>query len=187
MLRNLLVQHRQMSQLNVNMNVQNNVILYKFERNAYFRNMKIFGIGQLFGWSILTLYTYKPSFWDIFYTDIKFKEYWFNHMFRLSTFLFSIFVGKNHLFLYIIKMYIYIKNRKNRFYLFWNWYIYFAGPLMYLFIYAMCARSIKYIVLNKGGKALSITTHHMRKKKSNIHLPVGMVRTICIVLNYKIN
>lgn len=87
-----------MSQLDVNTNVQNNVILYKFERNAYFRNVRIFGFGQLFGWSILALYTYKPSFWDIFTSDIKFKEYWLNHMFRLGLFFFSICAGKNHSF-----------------------------------------------------------------------------------------
>jgi len=86
-----------MSQLDVNTNVQNNVILYKFEKNVYFRNIQIFGVGQLFGWALLAFYTYKPSFWDIFNTDIKFKEYLVNHVFWLGTFLFSIFIGKNHL------------------------------------------------------------------------------------------
>lgn len=99
-----------MSQLDVNTNVRNNVILYKFERDTYFRNMKIFGIGQIFGWSILSLYTYKPSFWDIFYTDIKLKEYWFNNMFRLSMFLFSIFTGKNHVFYYVYNLYLYLQK-----------------------------------------------------------------------------
>jgi len=47
---------------------------------------------------------------------------------------------------------------------------------MFLFIYALCARTVKYIILNKGGQTLSITTYHIRKKKSNINLPIGMVR-----------
>ncbi|XP_011170789.2 transmembrane protein 223 [Solenopsis invicta] len=138
---NLLVR-RQMSQLDINTNILNNVLLYKYERKAYFRNMKLFGIGQMFGWSILAFYTYKPSFWDIFTTDIKFKEYLFNHMFRLSMFVFSIF----------------------------------AGPLVFLAIYAACARSIKYIILNKGGKTLSIVTYHLQKKKSTFTVPIGMAK-----------
>lgn len=144
LLQNVSIQNRQMSQLDVNINVQNNVILYKFERNSYFRNVRIFGFGQLFGWSVLAFYTYKSSFWDIFTTDIKFKEYYFNHMFRLGLFFFSIV----------------------------------AGPSMLFFIYALCARNIKYIILNKGGKTLSIVTYHMRKKKSNINLPIGMIKCV---------
>jgi len=142
LLRSLLAQRRQMSQLDVSTNVQNNVILYKYERSSYFRNIRIFGIGQLFGWLILAVYTYKPSFWDIFSTDIKFKEYLFNHMIRLPLFLFS----------------------------------FVAGPLMFLFVYATCARSVKYIILNKGGKTLSITTYQMQKKKSSINIPIGMAK-----------
>lgn len=86
-----------MSQLDVNMNVQNNVILYKLEKDAYFRNLRIFAVGQLFGWAILALYTYAPSFWDIFNTDINLKKYLFEHMFRLGIFLCSIVIGKKHL------------------------------------------------------------------------------------------
>ncbi|XP_024883355.1 transmembrane protein 223 isoform X1 [Temnothorax curvispinosus] len=142
LLQNVLIQRRQMSQLDVNTNVQNNVVLYKLEKSAYYRYMRIFSIGQLFGWSVLAFYTYKPSFWDIFYTDIKFKEFCYNHMFRLSTFICAIL----------------------------------AGPIMFLVIYATCARSIKYIILNKGGETLSITTFHMRKNKSTISIPVDMVR-----------
>ncbi|XP_011691018.1 PREDICTED: transmembrane protein 223 [Wasmannia auropunctata] len=141
LLKNILVK-RQMSQLDVNTNVQNNVILYKFERNAYFRNVQIFAVAQLFGWFLLAYYTYKPSFWDIFYTDIKFKDYLWRDAIWLSTCLFSLIVG----------------------------------PFMFLFIYATCARSIKYIILNKGGKTLSITTYHILKKKSNINVPLGMAK-----------
>ncbi|KYQ55679.1 hypothetical protein ALC60_05430, partial [Trachymyrmex zeteki] len=43
-------------------------------------------------------------------------------------------------------------------------------------VYAACARSIKYIILNKGGKTLSIITYHMQKKKSKLNLPVGVVK-----------
>lgn len=57
---------------------------------------------------------------------------------------------------------------------------------MFFFIYALCARNIKYIILNKGGKTLSIVTYHMRKKKSNINLPIEMVRIIRIY-NYEYN
>ncbi|XP_011646030.1 transmembrane protein 223 isoform X1 [Pogonomyrmex barbatus] len=142
LLQNLLVQRRQMSQFDVNMNVKNNVILYKFERNTYFRNLKIFAIGQLLGWSVVAFYTYRPSFWDIFNTDIKFKEFLKNNMICLTMFIFSSF----------------------------------AGPFMSLFLYATCARSIKYIILNKGGKTISIVTYHLLKKKSSMSLPVEMVK-----------
>ncbi|KYM96220.1 hypothetical protein ALC62_13124, partial [Cyphomyrmex costatus] len=45
-----------------------------------------------------------------------------------------------------------------------------------IYTYAICARSIKYIILNKGGKTLSIITNHVLKKKSKLNLPVGMVK-----------
>lgn len=142
LLQNLSIRHQQTLQLDVNMNVQNNVILYKLEKDAYFRNVRIFAIGQLFGWAILALYTYTPSFWDIFNTDINFKKYLFEHMFRLGIFFCSIVIG----------------------------------PLMFLYIYGLCTRSVKYVILHKGGKALSIITYHMRKKKSTINVPTEMVK-----------
>lgn len=98
----LVVRHQQISKLtlDVNTNVRNNVILYKNENDRYFRNMRIFAIGQLFGWSVLALYTYTPDFLDIFTTDIKLKEFLKKHLFRLPTFVFSIFAGKTHFLLF---------------------------------------------------------------------------------------
>ncbi|KAG5316269.1 TM223 protein, partial [Acromyrmex insinuator] len=142
LIQNLLIQRRQMSQLDVNTNVRNNVILYKFEGRTYFRNLKIFGAVQLFCCSVLAFYSYTPSFWDIFRADVNLKEHFLNYMFRFCIFLFAIM----------------------------------TGPLTCLYIYATCARSIKYVILNKGGETLSIITYHMQKKKSKLNLPVGMVK-----------
>ncbi|XP_025263610.1 transmembrane protein 223-like [Camponotus floridanus] len=70
----------------------------------------------------------------------------------------------------------------------------FAGPCAFAFIYALCARSIRYIILNKGGKTLSLSTYHWRKKKSNIiNLPIEMAkctshrmdRGVCIAFKIK--
>lgn len=53
-------------------------------------------------------------------------------------------------------------------------------------MYATCARNVKYIILNKGGKTLSLSTYHLWKRKSDIiTLPVGMVRINCIIQNYR--
>ncbi|CAL1685040.1 unnamed protein product [Lasius platythorax] len=158
----LVVRHQQISKLtlDVNTNVRNNVILYKNENDRYFRNIRIFAIGQLFGWSVLALYTYTPDFLDIFTTDIKLKEFLKKHLFRLPTFVFSIF----------------------------------AGPVTFGFMYATCARNVKYIILNKGGKTLSLSTYHLWKRKSDIiNLPIGMARCtshrtdvgVCIPLKIK--
>ncbi|XP_018048866.1 PREDICTED: transmembrane protein 223 [Atta colombica] len=144
LVQNLLIRRRQMSQLDVNTNVQNNVILYKFEESRYFRNMQIFGVVQLFSCSVLAFYSYSPSFWDIFKADVNLKEHFLNYMFRFCIFFFAIV----------------------------------TGPLISLYIYATCARSIKYIILNKGGETLSIITYHMQKNKSKLNLPVGMVKCI---------
>lgn len=91
----LVVRHKQETKvaLDVNTNVQNNVILYKNEKDKYFWTIRAFAFGQLFGWSVLALYTYTPEFFDIFKTDIKFKEFLRKHTFRFSTFVFSIFAG----------------------------------------------------------------------------------------------
>ncbi|XP_029675994.1 transmembrane protein 223 isoform X1 [Formica exsecta] len=140
---NLLVRHQQTSKFDVNTNVQNNVILYKNENNGYFRNVQLFAIGQLFGWSVLAFYTYTPAFFDIFTTDIKFMEFVKEHVIQLSLFTCSIFVG----------------------------------PIIFAFMYATCARNIKYVILNKGGKTVSLFTYHMWKRKSHIlNLPIGMAR-----------
>ncbi|KAG5328476.1 TM223 protein, partial [Acromyrmex charruanus] len=144
LIQNLLIQRRQMSQLDVNTNVQNNVILYKFEGRTYFRNLKIFGAVQLFCCSVLAFYSYTPSFWDIYRADVNLKEHFLNYQINFILFEIDVFI--------------------------------FVGPLMCLYIYATCARSIKYIILNKGGETLSIITYHMQKKKSKLNLPVGMVK-----------
>ncbi|KAL0107550.1 hypothetical protein PUN28_014695 [Cardiocondyla obscurior] len=52
-----------------------------------------------------------------------------------------------------------------------------AGPFMFFFIYALCSRSVKYIILNKGGKTVSIVTYHVLKKKSSSVIPVEMVKS----------
>jgi len=100
-----------MSQLDVNTNVQNNVILYKFEGSRYFRNMQIFGVVQLFSCSVLAFYSYSPSFWDIFRGDVNLKEHFLNYMFRFCIFFFAIVTGKNHLlYLYVCNNISYIKR-----------------------------------------------------------------------------
>lgn len=86
-----------MSRLDVNTNVQNNVILYKYEGSTYIRNLRIFGVVQLFCCLVLAFYSYTPSFWDIYKTDINLKEYLLNHMLRIGIFFFVIMTGKNHL------------------------------------------------------------------------------------------
>lgn len=158
----LIVRHQQETKvtLDVNTNVQNNVILYKYERDKYFWTIRVFAFGQLFGWSMLALYTYTPEFFDIFKTDIKFKEFLKEHVFRFGTFVFSIF----------------------------------AGPITFGFMYATCSRNIKYIILNKGGKTLSLSTYHLWKRNSKIiNVPVGMAKCtshrlgngVCIPLKIK--
>lgn len=141
---NLLIRRQQKLNWDVNTNVQNNVILYKNENDRYFRYVKIFAIGQLFGWSVLAAYTYMPAFFDIFRADINSKEFIKKHILQLSLFTFSIF----------------------------------AGPATFAFMYALCSRNIKYIILNKGGKTLSLFTYHMWKRKANINLPVGMAKAV---------
>lgn len=92
--RSLLVRQQQTLQLDVNTNVQNNVLLYKFENKRYFLILRMFAIGQLFGWSILALYTYSPIFFEIFNTDVKLKHFIRDNGFRFFTFVFSIIAGK---------------------------------------------------------------------------------------------
>lgn len=106
----LIVRHQQETKvtLDVNTNVQNNVILYKYERDKYFWTIRVFAFGQLFGWSMLALYTYTPEFFDIFKTDIKFKEFLKEHVFRFGTFVFSIFAGKTFYFFFTVKIYFYM-------------------------------------------------------------------------------
>jgi len=47
---------------------------------------------------------------------------------------------------------------------------------MCLMLYALHSRIIKYIILNKGGKTLTLVTHHFLKKKSTINLSVESVK-----------
>ncbi|XP_029160254.1 transmembrane protein 223-like [Nylanderia fulva] len=159
----LIVRHQQEIKtiLDVNTNVRNNVLLYKNESNRHFWNIRLFAFGQLFGWSILALYTYTPKFFDIFKTDVKIKEFLQKHFIRFGTFVFSIF----------------------------------AGPITFGVMYATCSRNIKYIILNKGGKTLSLFTYHLCKRKLNtITVPIGMAKCtsprtgvtgVCIPLKVK--
>ncbi|XP_020289700.1 transmembrane protein 223 [Pseudomyrmex gracilis] len=137
-----LTQHRQMS-FDVNLNVQNNVILYKYENKNYFRNMRIFIIGQLIGWSVLAVYSYTPKFFDIFTTDKTFLEYIRENGLRLGLFWLSLTIGIG----------------------------------MYLMIHLLLSRTIKYIILNKGGKTISLVTYNFWKKDSVITVPTGTVRS----------
>jgi len=92
------IRHQQTLKLDVNINVQNNVILYKYDDYKLFRNIRLFMIGQLFGWSILAFFTYRSSFFDIFKTDIDLKQYWKNNFLCLIGFSFSTILGKNFIF-----------------------------------------------------------------------------------------
>lgn len=44
-------------------------------------------------------------------------------------------------------------------------------------VYALCARQVKYIILNKGGKSITFNTWHILKRKSNLTVPLTEVRT----------
>ncbi|KAH0955610.1 hypothetical protein HN011_000451 [Eciton burchellii] len=136
------IRHQQTLNLDINTNVRNNVILYKYDDYKLFRNVRIFMFGQLFGWSILAFFTYRSSFLDIFKTDIDLKQYWKNNFLCLISFGLSIILG----------------------------------PSMCLMLYALHSRIIKYIILNKGGKTLTLVTHHFLKKKSTINLSVESVK-----------
>lgn len=103
----LWVRHQQTLRLDVDTNVRNNVILYKYENSRYIRNIKIFAIGQLIGWLILAVYTYSPSFFDMNRADINWKAYMKDNGFRLLFFCFSILLGKNRL-IFIMKICIFI-------------------------------------------------------------------------------
>lgn len=96
-----------MSKFDVNTNIKNNVILYKNENERYFRNIKMIAIGQLLGWSVLAFCTYTSAFFDIFTTDIKFKEFIKQHSYRLSMFAFSTFAGKTFFYCFLVEIYFY--------------------------------------------------------------------------------
>ncbi|EZA56326.1 hypothetical protein X777_02945 [Ooceraea biroi] len=133
---------RQHSGLDVNTNVKNNVILYKYDNPKQSRNFKLFIFAHLIGWSVLAYAIYKPSLMDIFTTDISMKQYFQDHVWRFPIFVFSSFIG----------------------------------PSMFLLFYFLQSRTLKYIILNKGGETLTFITHHMFKRKSTINnLPVRSV------------
>lgn len=163
-----------MSQLDINLNVQNNVVLYKCENEKYFRNMRIFIIGQLIGWSILAVYAYTPNFFDIFTTDETLTEYIRNNMFRLSLFSLSFVIGKDFLFLFIISILfpviIFICSYVIIF------FVFYKGISVYLMIHLLCSRTVKYIVLNKGGRTLTIVTYNLWKKDCVMTVPTATVR-----------
>ncbi|EFN82975.1 Transmembrane protein MGC3196-like protein, partial [Harpegnathos saltator] len=47
--------------------------------------------------------------------------------------------------------------------------------LAYATIYALCSRTIRYIVLHKGGEKITLTTCNIWKKNCNIQVPINMV------------
>ncbi|KAG7197524.1 hypothetical protein KM043_017637 [Ampulex compressa] len=84
---NLLIQQQQTNAIDVNTNIKNNVILFKHDRPASFRNLRIFAILQLFCWSVIAYYSYTKSFSSIFNTDISLKEYSNKYALRLLLFM----------------------------------------------------------------------------------------------------
>ncbi|XP_076637826.1 transmembrane protein 223 [Colletes latitarsis] len=51
------------------------------------------------------------------------------------------------------------------------------GPVMLLILHFSMQRFIKYIILNKGGKNVSLITYHLFKKEALLTLPVSMVKS----------
>ncbi|XP_032675025.1 transmembrane protein 223 [Odontomachus brunneus] len=144
MSQNLLVRQQQIIRLDIDTNVKNNVILYKNENYRHTRFLNIFAIAQLIGWSILAIYTYTPSFFDIFCTDINLPDYVNKHIFRLTFFILSIFIG----------------------------------PSAFVVISVLCRRTVRYIILHKGGKIVTLTTSNLWNKDCNMQVPISMIRCV---------
>lgn len=51
------------------------------------------------------------------------------------------------------------------------------GPLISCIVWMLCARSVKYIILNKGGQKVTLVTYNINKKAAKKCLPVAHVKT----------
>ncbi|XP_014475277.1 PREDICTED: transmembrane protein 223 [Dinoponera quadriceps] len=141
---NLLVRHQQTIKLDIDTNVCNNVILYKNENQRYVLKVHFVAIAQFVWWSTIAFYSYRASFWDIFYTDITLQQHLYNHLITHVLFTLSVIIA----------------------------------PLTYVAVYALFSRTIRYIVLHKGGEKVTLTTSHLWKKNDGIQVPVGNVKCL---------
>nr|XP_033331579.1 uncharacterized protein LOC117223421 [Megalopta genalis] len=53
-----------------------------------------------------------------------------------------------------------------------------TGPLILWTVYIICSRYVKYIILHKGGKEVSIITYHLFKEEAALKIPTREVQTI---------
>ncbi|XP_076384797.1 transmembrane protein 223 [Megalopta genalis] len=53
-----------------------------------------------------------------------------------------------------------------------------AGPLILWTVYIVCSRYVKYIILHKGGKEVSIITYHLFKEEAALKIPTREVQTV---------
>ncbi|XP_015590821.1 transmembrane protein 223 [Cephus cinctus] len=124
----------------VNTNVANNVILYKFEKDRFHKLLTIFGFSQLFGWLTISYYIYISYCKNLFET-----ENWIDH----------------------------VKENPVRFFLLVSSTM--LGVLSYGVIHFLITRSIKYVILCKGGKQFMIATYHPIKQTTVKTIPIESV------------
>lgn len=129
--------------LNVNTNVRNNVLLFKYENSGYFLGLKLFSIGWLCSSALLAYYTYTPQFKLIWSDDLSWIGFFKKTGGRIIYFIFAVI----------------------------------AGPAVIATLHFSTKRFIKYIILHKGGKNVSIITHHLYNNERLITVPVEKVRS----------
>ncbi|KAK2576782.1 hypothetical protein KPH14_005426 [Odynerus spinipes] len=135
----LIKRHNQTQYWEKNINVLNNVILYKHDYEMYYRIAHIFGLCNIILWT-----------WGFFDGYLQMlHELWIKP--------FKQFIDENAINVVLFSCTTAL------------------GPLFYAILCFLCARSIKYVILNKGGTHVSFITYHPLKSKRTITVPLDKV------------
>ncbi|XP_012143090.2 transmembrane protein 223 isoform X1 [Megachile rotundata] len=90
----------------VNVNIKNNVLLYKYENPRYFRTFRAFCFIWIFFSSVLSYYTFDPKFILTWRKNVSWAEYLKLNGTNLLYFVYAIIVGPSAFFL------LYMANKK---------------------------------------------------------------------------
>ncbi|XP_066586329.1 transmembrane protein 223 [Prorops nasuta] len=137
--------------------LRNNVVLYKYDRSRIYRYASYYAIAQCFIWLYAAHVTFKAML-----NNSTFKE-WFNKF--NADIKEGLKTNSFDLALLLLNL--------------------LMGPSIYIILYLVRSRSVKLIILNKGGKSLTIVTEHFINSKRTVTVPLTQISTSVSRVNIK--
>ena len=150
-------------------NVLNNVIIYKYEKGVAFAIIIAFAFVQLFGMLSMAANVNSTFCQELWNSEMHWRERLAKHKYSVFAIICGVFFGN------YLKIMFYGFKAKCLFIILLYVPFFISGPLIFLGIMVGATRTVRRIILHKGGDKVTIVTYHPIPRKATQTIPLNKV------------